>query len=148
MNHIHQTLSHKTLLPYSFSFLFPPYFSSTIFNNYNISQSTKPPRHPFFSLPPPNANPMCQLSKETYSGCGHKAKTNCLSHCKSCNKDGDEYTCTDAENRKVFHRWIEGKCPRCAGVDSVREEEEEKEEEGSMEELIRAMQPPGVKWRI
>ena len=92
---------------------------------------------------------MCKLSKETYSICGHKAKTYCLDRCDACNKDGDEYTCTDAENRWVFHRWIEGRCPRCLGVDAVREgEEDEEEEEGLMEDFIKAMQPPGDKRRI
>ncbi len=40
-------------------------------------------------------------------------------------------------------------CPRCLGVDPVtKEEEEEEEEEGSMEDFMRAWQPPGDKRRI
>ncbi|KAI4217008.1 MAG: hypothetical protein L6R36_009319, partial [Xanthoria steineri] len=61
---------------------------------------------------------------KTYAGCHHKGKTICVASCNSCKRDGLEYTCTDVKNRIIYHRWIDGKCYRCLGVDPPRWEQE------------------------
>ena len=66
---------------------------------------------------------MCQLSKKTYDGCGHKGKTICLDICNGCKRDGIDYTCTDVKNRKIEHQWIDGKCYGCRGVDPPASEQ-------------------------
>ncbi|CAO1597805.1 hypothetical protein XANCAGTX0491_001600 [Xanthoria calcicola] len=66
---------------------------------------------------------MCQLSKKTYSVCGHKGKTICLDICNGCKRDGIDYTCTAVKNRKIEHQWIDGKCYGCRGVDPPASEQ-------------------------